>query len=125
MPPPSEAALRYTIIDRCLTNPYKPFPTMDALKWAIERELKTSVSTATIQKDIAQMKKGEDEGGISAPLFFKRSRQGYAYDFDKFPDYTIRSLGLNEKEIEAIELAAGILQHFKGIKVNDSYNHAI
>ena len=43
MPPPSEAALRYAIIDRCLTNPYKPFPTMDVLKWEIERELKTSV----------------------------------------------------------------------------------
>lgn len=125
MPPPSEAALRYNIIDRCLTNPYKPFPTMDDLKWAIERELKTSVSTATIQKDIAQMKKVEDEGGYSAPIVFKRSRQGYAYDFDKFPDYTIRSFGLNDKEIEAIELAAGVLQHFKGIKVNDSYNHAI
>lgn len=32
---------------------------------------------------------------------------------------------MNDKEIEAIELAAGVLQHFKGIKVNDSYNHAI
>lgn len=125
MPPPSEAALRYAIIDRCLTNPFKPFPTMDVLKWEIERELKTSVSTATIQKDIAQMKKGEDEGGYNAPIKFKRANQGYYYDFDQSPDFTIRSLGLNEKEIEAIELAAGVLQHFKGIKVNDSYNHAI
>jgi hypothetical protein len=71
MPPPSEAALRYAIIDRCLTNPYKPYPTMDDLKWAIERELKTSVSTATIQKDIAQMKSGEDVGGYSAPINLK------------------------------------------------------
>ena len=56
MPPPSEAALRYAVIDSCLTNLFKPFPTMDVLKWEIERQLKTSVSTATIQKDIAQMK---------------------------------------------------------------------
>ena len=125
MPPPSEAALRYAIIDRCLTNPFKPYPTMEVLKWEIERELKTSVSTATIQKDIAQMKKGEEDGGYGAPIKFKRSKQGYYYDFERFPDFTIRSLGLNEKEIEAIELAAGVLQHFKGIKVNDSYNHAI
>lgn len=125
MPPPSEAALRYAIIDKCLTNPFKPFPTMDDLKYAIERELKTTVSTATVQKDIAQMKKGEDEGGYSAPIIFRRSRQGYAYDFEKFPDYTIRAFGLNDREIEAIELAAGVLQHFKGIKVNDAYNHAI
>ena len=125
MPPPSEAALRYAIIDRCLTNPYKPYPTMDDLKWAIERELKTSVSTATIQKDIAQMKSGEDVGGYSAPIKFKKSVNGYYYDLETFPDFTIRSSGLNEKEIEAIELAAGVLQHFKGIKVNDTFNQAI
>lgn len=125
MPPTSEATLRYSIIDRCLTNPYKPFPTMDVLKREIERELKTSVSTATIQKDIAQMKKPEEEGGYSAPIKFKRSNQGYYYDLKNFPDYTIRSFGLNTKEIEAIELAAGVLKHFKGIKVNDTYNHAI
>lgn len=125
MPPPSEAALRYAVIDRCLTNPYKPFPTMDALKRAIERELNTSVSTATIQKDIAQMKKGEDEGGYSAPIRFKRSNHGYYYDLEKHPDFTIQSLGLNDKEVEAIELAAGVLRQFKGIKVNDTFNHAI
>jgi predicted DNA-binding transcriptional regulator YafY len=125
MPPPSEAALRYAVIDKCLTNLYKPYPNMDDLKWAIERELKTSVSTATIQKDIAQMKKSEEEGGYSAPIIFKRSRLGYAYDLEKYPDYTIRSFGLNDKEIEAIELAAGVLQHFKGIKINDTFNHAI
>ena len=44
MPPPSEAVLRYTIINKCLTNPFKPFPTMAVLKYAIERELKTSVT---------------------------------------------------------------------------------
>lgn len=125
MPPPSDATLRYKIIDECLTNIYKPFPTMDHLKYTIERELKTSVSTATIQKDIAQMKKGEDEGGYNAPIKFKRSNQGYYYDFVKFPDFTIQSLSLNEKEFEAIALAASVLQQFKGIKVNDSYNHAI
>ena len=125
MPPPSEAALRYAIIDRCLTNPYKPYPTMDDLKWAIERELKTSVSTATIQKDIAQMKSGEDVGGYSAPIKFKKSVNGYYYDLDTFPDFTIKSRGINEKEIEAIELATGVLQHFKGIKVNDTFNQAI
>ena len=95
MPPPSDATLRYKIIDECLTNIYKQFPTMDHLKYTIERELKTSVSTATIQKDIAQMKKGEDEGGYNAPIKFKRSNQGYYYDFVKFPDFTIQTLSLN------------------------------
>ncbi len=125
MPPPSEAALRYQIIDQCLRNPFKPYPTMDVLKWEIEKQLKTSVSTATIQKDIAQMKKGEDEGGYSAPIKFKKAVNGYYYDLVNFPDFTIQTKGLNEKEIEAIELAAGVLQHFKGIKVNHTFNQAI
>ena len=125
MPPPSEAALRYSVIDKCLINPFKPFPTMEVLKYAIERELKTSVSTATIQKDIAQMKKPENDGGYNAPIKFKRSNNGYFYDLEKFPNFTIRAFELNDREIEAIELAAGVLQQFKGIKVNDSYNHAI
>jgi predicted DNA-binding transcriptional regulator YafY len=125
MPPPSEAALRYAIIDRCLTNPYRPYPTMKILKQEIERELKTSVSSETIQKDIAHMKKPEKDGGYGAPIKFNRSVNGYFYNFEEFPDFTIRSLGLNDKEVEAIELAAGILKQFKGIKVNDSYNNAI
>ena len=125
MPPPSEAVLRYTIINKCLTNPFKPFPTMAVLKYAIERELKTTVSTATIQKDIAQMKLPVEDGGYNAPIVFRRSRKGYEYDLVKFPEYTIQTFDLNDKEIEAIELAAGVLQQFKGIKVNDYYNQAI
>jgi predicted DNA-binding transcriptional regulator YafY len=125
MPPRNDAPLRHVIIDRCLTNPYKPYPTIEDLKREIELELKTSVSTATIQKDIAQMKKGVDDGGYAAPIKFKRSNQGYYYDLEKFPNYTIRSLGLNNKEIELIESLVGILKFFKGIKVNDRYNYAI
>ncbi len=44
MPPPSDATLRYKIIDECLTNIYKPFPTMDHLKYTIERAIKSRVS---------------------------------------------------------------------------------
>jgi predicted DNA-binding transcriptional regulator YafY len=125
MPPKSDATLRYKIIDECLTNIYKPYPTMDDLIYAIERKLKTKVSRETVQKDIGNMKKSEADGGYNAPIKFRKSRNSYYYDLDSFPDFTIQTFGLNDKEIEAIELAAGVLQHFKGIKVNDSYNHAI
>lgn len=125
MPPKSEATLRYTVIDKCLTNPFKPFPTMAVLKYAIEHELRGPISTATIQKDIAQMKLPVEDGGYNAPIVFRRSRKGYEYDLVKFPGYTIQTFDLNDKEIEAIELAAGVLQYFTGLRVNESYNRAI
>jgi hypothetical protein len=55
MPPPSEAIQRYEIIDRCLTNPYKDFPTIEQLQFNITRELGKKVSFETIQKDIVIM----------------------------------------------------------------------
>lgn len=125
MPPPSEAFQRYEIIDRCLINIYKPYPTMEVLQWEIERELKSTVSSATIQKDIAHMKLSVEEGGYGAPIKYKRSIGGYYYDFDKFPDYTIKQFGLNEKNLETMELAAGVLKHFTGIMSSDSFNNAL
>ena len=125
MPPASEALSRYKIIDGCLTNAYRRHPTMEVFQREIERSLNTKVSAVTIQKDIALMKKSLKEGGYGAPIRYSRSTQSYYYDLVRFPNFTIQALGLNEKEIEAIELAAGVLKQFKGIKVNDTFNHAI
>lgn len=121
MPPKSEAVLRYEVIDRCLTNIYKRFPSMEDLLYKCERELKRSYTVHTIQRDIHAMKFDETLGYM-APIKFSKQNNGYYYDDD---NYTIRTFGINEKEIEAIELAAGVLHHFKGIKVNDTYNHAV
>jgi predicted DNA-binding transcriptional regulator YafY len=121
MPVQNEAVLRYTIIDKCLTNPYRPYPSMDAIKVALNRAMGQAYSTSTIQKDIKAMKEDEHLGYI-APIKFSKSQNGYYYADE---NYTIQSFGLNDKELEAIGFAAGILQHFKGIKVNDWYNQAI
>lgn len=125
MPPPSEAIHRYQIIDRCLTNTYKQYPTMEDLKHAIDKELGTDVSKETIQKDIAQMKKSPEEGGYNAPIKFRRAMNGYYYDPEIDPDFTIRKFGLNEKSLEIIEVAAGVLQRFKGIMSSDSFNQTL
>jgi len=121
MPKNKEAVIRYNIIDKCLTNRYKPFPSMDDLIEACEEELGTDFAVSTIQKDIKAMK--EDKGlGYLAPIKFSKAENGYYYDQ---ADYTIRSIGLNDKEIEAIEFATGLLKNFQGIKVNDTYNAAV
>ena len=125
MPPKSEAILRHNIIDRLLTNQYQKYPSMDVLVRVITRELNTRVSSATIQKDISLMKESKEDGGYGAPIKFSRAENGYYYDFKTHPDFTIQSFALSEKEIEAIELATGVLDHFKGIKVNDAFNLAM
>ncbi|MFN6037824.1 MAG: hypothetical protein ACK452_05105, partial [Bacteroidota bacterium] len=125
MPPPSEALQRYDIIDRCLTNRYGNFPTMAQIKRAIDHELNCDVSKETIQKDIAKMKAPLEEGGYGAPIKFKKSVNGYYYDLETFPDYTIRQFGLNQKSLEQIEIAAGVLQRFKGVMSSDSFNQTL
>ena len=121
MPPNSQAALRYSIIDKCLTNPIKKFPSMRDLLYAIEKELGNKVSEVTVQKDISEMKYNETLAYF-APISYHRGRHGYYYTDD---EYTIKKFGPNEKEIETIELAIGILKHFKGLKMNHSFDEAI
>jgi len=125
MPPPSEAWQRYEIIDSCLINAYKTYPTMQDFINKIKAELKTIVSKETIQKDIAKMKMSRDKGGFDAPIKFKKAANGYFYDFENYPDYTIRKFGLNKQSIQQIELAAGVLQRFKGVMSSDSFNQTL
>lgn len=125
MPPPSEAMHRYHIIDRCLTNSYQTYPSMEKLIAEIKKELGYSVSKETIQKDIAHMKRPLKEGGFEAPIKFSKLNNGYYYNPEIDPDYTIRKFGLNEKSLEIIEVAAGVLKRFKGIMASDSFNQTL
>ena len=125
MPAAGEAIHRFQIIDRCLINNIQSYPSMEVLQLAIEKELGNRVSKETIQKDIAVMKKPLKEGGFEAPIRYSRNHYGYYYDKTKDPDYTIRKFGLNEKSLEVIEMAAGILQRFKGIIASDSFNQTL
>ena len=124
MPPPSEASQRYRIIDKLLRNSYNTYPSLDGLCAAIYKELGTKVSRETVQKDIALMKKSLKKGGFEAPILFKKAYNGYCYD-EKFPDYSILNFGFNEKSLETIQLAAGVLQRFQGIMASDAYHSAL
>ena len=60
MPANKYALLRYRIIDRCLTNPGKPFPTKEDLRQACEDALYGSdgehISMSTVEKDLWAMR---------------------------------------------------------------------
>ncbi|MBL7942834.1 MAG: WYL domain-containing protein [Flavobacteriales bacterium] len=125
MPANKYALLRYRIIDRCLTNPGKPFPSREDLRDACEEALYGSgggnISLSTIDKDIWAMK-NEGELGYYAPIIFDRNENGYCY---KDPSYTISNLSLADEELEAIRFAAATLDQFRDVPIFRQYESAI
>lgn len=125
MPANKYALLRYRIIDRCLTNKGKPFPTREDLRQACEDALFGSggdaISLSTIDKDIWAMK-NEGELGYYAPIKFSKQNGGYFYEED---GYSISELSLGDEDLEAIRFATATLEQFKGIPIFKQYESAI
>lgn len=120
MPLTKEAATRYRIIDACLRNRFRRYPTMDFLREKLEEQLGKSFSVSTVQKDIKAMK--EDEAlGFRAPIEFSRQHQGYYY---KDPNYSI-SVPFSEEDVAAIQFAAEVLDQFRNIPIFRNYTDAI
>jgi predicted DNA-binding transcriptional regulator YafY len=125
MPANKYALLRYRIIDRCLTNKGKPYPTREDLRQACEDALYGSggeaISLSTIDKDIYAMK-NENELGYLAPIVFSRHHGGYYYED---PDYTIAELSLGDEDLQAIRFATATLEQFKEVPIFKQYESAI
>lgn len=116
-----EASIRYKIIDSCLRNQRKPFPSMDELMDACTEQLGKEFSISTIQKDIKAMK--EDEAlGFLAPIKFSKSHNGYYYE-DK--DYSISRIPLSENDIESLLAATDLLSTFSGDRVSSHFESAV
>ena len=56
MPVNKSAHLRYRIIDACLTNPLRTYPSLKFIITKIEEQLDTTLSDSMFNKDIQQMK---------------------------------------------------------------------
>lgn len=120
MPLNKEAYIRYKIIDGCIANKQKPFPSMEELMKVCEAKLGKSFTVSTLQKDIKAMK--EDEAlGFLAPIKFSKSKNGYYYSN---PNYSISKIPLQDEEIEALKDANDLLQAFGGKQLNEAYNQA-
>lgn len=125
MPANKYALLRYRIIDRCISNKFKPYPNKEGLREACEEELYGSdgdrISTSTIDKDLYAMR-NEANLGYFAPIAYSKAEKGYYYDD---PDYSIDEMPLSQEDIEAIEFAANTLAQFRGIQLFESSGDAI
>jgi predicted DNA-binding transcriptional regulator YafY len=116
------AVLRYRIIDRCIRSTAFPFPSKEELREACEEELYGSINgnhicESTIEKDLFAMRNEHD-----APIKFSRMHKGYFYED---PDYSIDEIPLNDKDIDAIKMAANVLYQFKNSSLFKNFDFAI
>lgn len=125
MPANKYALLRYRIIDGCISNKYKPYPTKEELRQACEDHLYGSsgevISESTIEKDLWAMR-NETDLGYNAPIAYHSGQRGYYYTD---PDYTIKDIALRDEEVNAIRFAAQVLYQFKGIEPFNQFEKAI
>lgn len=122
MPHIKNALLRYRIIDKCLRNSFKPFPTKNDLREACEEALFGSVDgehicDSTIEKDLFSMKLEHD-----APVKYSKREKGYYYED---PNFTIDAVPLNEEDLKAIKFAAYTLLQFREVDMFKQFGSAI
>jgi len=121
------AHARYRIIDRCLRDKRKPFPTLDDLIDACSEGLaklgKTSnVGRSTIQHDIQDLREGRAIVGKRAPIDFNAREKGYYY-YD--PYFTLDGIQLDEEEWNSLRDAATLLGRYKELPVFAHFKTAI
>lgn len=125
MPANKYALLRYRIIDRCLINEARPYPSKEDLRLACEEALYGSdgerISISTIEKDMWAMRY-ESDLGYYAPIAYSSQHRGYFYDEE---DYTINDVNLNEEDLSALRLATETLNQFRDSPLFRRYHQAI
>jgi len=117
MPVNKSAHLRYRIIDACLTNPLRTYPSMEFIISKIEEQLDTTLSDSMFNKDIQQMKRT-----YGAPIKYDRIHGGYYYTE---PDFSIKEFPLTHDEIEALDFSTALFQQLKGTKMFHQFENAI
>jgi predicted DNA-binding transcriptional regulator YafY len=122
MPHIKNALIRYRIIDKCLRNKFRPYPTKEDLRFACEESLYGStlgehVCNSTIEKDMYTMKMEFD-----APIRFSKRHNGYYYTN---PDYSISEIPLTDDDISSIKFAASTLAQFKDTALFRQFGFAL
>ncbi len=117
MPVNKNALLRYRIIDGCLTNKNRKYPSAQFILDRIEDHLGSPVSDSSFNKDLAQMKQIYD-----APIKFDRVHGGYFYEQEGF---SIKEFPLTNEEIDALDYSTALLHQLKGTRMFQQFENAI
>jgi predicted DNA-binding transcriptional regulator YafY len=106
MPVNKNAAFRYRIIDACLRNNMRKYPTLQVIKEVIMEAMGLeSLSDSQINKDIRAMK-----DIYNAPIENHKIHGGYYYTES---DFSINSFPLTQDEIRVLDLSTSILKQIK------------
>lgn len=106
MPINKNAVLRYRIIDGCLRNKMRKYPTVEILRTAIMQATdKLSISDSQVHKDIRFMK-----DYYKAPIAFSREYGGYYYSES---DFSVESFPLTHDEIKVLDMSTAIFKQLK------------
>lgn len=122
MPHIKNALIRYRIIDKCLRNKYRPYPTKRDLREACEESLfgasdGANICDSTIEKDMFAMKMEHD-----APIKYSKKHGGYYYED---PDFSINDIPLTEEDLSAIRFALKTLTQFREVSLFQQFGSAI
>jgi predicted DNA-binding transcriptional regulator YafY len=112
MPAPKSQTMRYRIINACLTNKQKQYPTLNELKEALASH-DIDVGIRALESDLEAMRH-DKRLGYHAPISFCRKNKGYYYTD---PNYSIGNVPLTAAEIEAFQLVVESSKRFKGAQV--------
>jgi predicted DNA-binding transcriptional regulator YafY len=121
MPANKNAIIRHRIIDQCINSKRHKFPSLEYLADRCSEMLGTEISTSTIEKDLALMKK-DIPVGYNAPIVYSKQEKGYAYSEVGF---SIAELNLQEQEWNALHFAAQLLFQYKDVPVFTDFKQAI
>ena len=121
MPKNKSASIRFRIIDQCINNKRHRFPSLELMADRCSELLQTDVSTSSIEKDIAVMKKPEPVG-FSAPIAYSKTEKGYYYTEAGF---SISELSLAEEEWNALRFSAQLLFQYREVPIFSDFRNAI
>ncbi len=117
-----EAAIRYRVINNCLKNKFKRYPSKDELVEACCEALGVNdISYRTIEQDIYEMRYNEGLG-FMAPIEYSRREKGYHYTDE---NYSIDKVPLNSEDVEAIQFASSIFEQFRGVEIFSEFSGAV
>ncbi len=118
MPVNKAARYRFEILDECLRNPKKKWSKTELLKFVNRRleahqGVESSISSSQLRYDLSAM-----ELEYGAPIEMCRDGRSCYYRYDD-PQFSIKSLPVEEEDLAKLNDAVLLLQQIKGFSIAD------